>query len=348
MPSGQPVEAWTLIGRGGLTLEVMTLGGIVTKLLAPARDGALRDVVLGFDDLHSYLAGHPYFGAITGRVAGRITNATFALDGHTYQLARNDPPHHLHGGATGFDKRVWNASPVKRVDGAPSLRLTYFSPEGEEGYPGNVHAAVTYTVTHDNVFLIETAVDADRVTPLNLTHHSYFNLAGEGSGTIAGHRLAIFADTFFPADEHMALTGRMESTARYGNDFQRPRWLGEAIPLLYRNHGDLYSLPVNGTQRMRPVAWLEDPASGRVLTVLTTERTLQLYTGSGLDGSLKGKSGTAYARHAGVCLECQGFPDVANMALRKEILIRPGETRRNATAYAFSINRLRDASPQKA
>ena len=156
LPAGQTVEAWTLTGRGGLVLEAITYGGIVTRLLAPAHDGRAVDVVLGFNDFDSYLGGHPYFGAITGRVAGRIANAAFTLDGDTYWLARNDPPHHLHGGLTGFDKRLWSAAPVHREDGAPSLRLKYMSPDGEEGYPGNVQVAVTYTVTDDNRFLIET------------------------------------------------------------------------------------------------------------------------------------------------------------------------------------------------
>jgi aldose 1-epimerase len=337
LPAGQTVEAWTLTGRGGLELEAITYGGIVTRLLAPDRNGNAGDVVLGFNDLDSYLGGHPYFGAITGRVAGRISDAAFTLDGNTYRLARNDPPNHLHGGVEGFDKRLWHATPVDREDGAPSLRLSYHSPDGEEGYPGNVHVAVTYTVTNHNVFLIETEAVSDRITPLSLTHHSYFNLAGESSGSIADHRLEIFASEFVPVDEYMTLTGRLESAARHGNDFQAPRRIGDMIGMLFQRHGDLYALPKRTGSELRLVARLEDPASGRVMTVSTTESYLQFYTGSHLNGARKGKSGVAYAPHAGVCLECEGYPDATNAARRSDIILHPGQTQCHATAYAFSV-----------
>jgi aldose 1-epimerase len=337
LPAGQTVEAWTLTGRGGLELEAITYGGIVTRLLAPDRNGNAGDVVLGFNDLDSYLAGHPYFGAITGRVAGRISDAAFTLDGNTYRLARNDPPNHLHGGVEGFDKRLWSAAPVDHEDGAPSLRFRYHSPDGEEGYPGNVRVAVTYTVTDQNEFLIETEAVSDRTTPLSLTHHSYFNLAGESSGSIADHRLQIFASKFVPVDENLTATGRVESTARNGGIFKTPRWVGDAIGHLYQGHGDLYALPKRKVSEMRPVARLEDPASGRVMTVLTTQHYLQLYTGSQLNCSTKGKSGTAYSRHAGICLECEGYPDAANAARRDDILLHPGQIQRHATAYAFWV-----------
>jgi aldose 1-epimerase len=343
LPAGQTVEAWTLTGRGGLVLEAITYGGIVTRLLAPAHDGSAVDVVLGFNDFDSYLGGHPYFGAITGRVAGRIANAAFTLDGDTYWLARNDPPHHLHGGLTGFDKRLWSAAPVHREDGAPSLRLKYMSPDGEEGYPGNVQVAVTYTVTDDNRFLIETEAVSDRTTPLSLTHHSYFNLTGESSGSIADHRLEIFAGEFIPADEHMIATGRMESTSR-GNNFETPRRMGDAIGNLFQGHGDLYALPKRNGSGMRLAARLEDPASGRVMTVSTTENYLQLYTGSQLNCSTRGKSGVAYARHAGICLECEGYPDASNVARRNDILLHPGQIQRHATSYAFSVRSANEPS----
>jgi aldose 1-epimerase len=327
---------WTLTGRGGLVLEAIAYGGIVTRLLVPGRDGSASDVVLGFNDLDSYLVGHPYFGAITGRVAGRIGNAAFTLDGNTYVLARNEVPNHLHGGVRGFDKRLWSATPVEREDGAPSLRLTYLSPDGEEGYPGNVRIAVTYTVTNHNVFLIETEAVSDRTTPLSLTNHSYFNLAGESSGSIADHRLEIFAGEFVPVNEDMTATGRLEPTSR-GNDFQTPRRIGDAIGLLFKGHGDLYALPKRNGNEMRLAARLEDPASGRVMTVSTTENYLQLYTGSQLKCSSKGKSGVAYGLHAGVCLECEGYPDASNGARRADVLLHPGQTQHRATAYAFSV-----------
>lgn len=332
------MEAWTLTGRRGIVLETITYGGIVTRLLVPGRNGKCDDVVLGLSDLDSYLAGHPHFGAIAGRVAGRITNARFALEGKTYQLACNDPPNHLHGGVCGFDKRVWDATVVRRADGAPSLRLAYRSPDGEEGYPGNVKVSVTYTVTDDNVFLIQTDAEADRATPLNLTHHSYFNLAGEASGSIADHQLEIFASKFVRVDEHLTLTGTMESVARRGNDFRLARRLGDAIPQLFQNHGDFYALPRRPGHEMTLAARLEEPTSGRVMTVSTTQSYLQLYTGSRLSGSCTGKSGAPYGPYAGVCLECQGYADASNTMLGKDILLRPGHTQRHATAYAFSIS----------
>lgn len=337
LPAGQTVEAWTLTGRGGLVVEAITYGGIVTRLLAPDRNGNTGDVVLGFDNLDSYLGGHPYFGTITGRVAGRIAGAAFTLDGHTYRLARNDPPNHLHGGVEGFDKRLWHAMPVDREDGAPSLRLSYHSPDGEEGYPGNVRVAVTYTVTDQNAFLIETEAVSDKTTPLSLTHHSYFNLAGESSGSIADHRLEIFASEFVPVDEHLTATGRLESTSRHGDVFKTPRRVGDVIGHLYQGHGDLYALPKQNGAEPRLAARLEDPASGRVMTVSTTQSYLQLYTGSHLNCSTKGKSGAVYARHAGICLECEGYPDAANAERRNDILLHPGQTQRHATAYAFSV-----------
>jgi aldose 1-epimerase len=270
-------------------------------------------------------------------VAGRIADAAFTLDGHTYQLARNDPPNHLHGGVKGFDKRLWKATAVDREDGAPSLRLSYDSADGEEGYPGNVRVAVTYTVTNQNEFLIESEAVSDRTTPLSLTHHSYFNLAGESSGSIADHRLEIFASEFVPVDENLIATGRVESTAGNGDIFRAPRRVGDAIGRLFQGHGDLYALPKGNGSAMRVAARLEDPASGRVMTVSTTQDYLQLYTGSQLNCSSNGKSGTMYGRHAGICLECEGYPDAANAARREEILLRPGQTQHHATAYAFSV-----------
>jgi aldose 1-epimerase len=337
LPTGEAVDAWTLKGRSGLKLEVISFGGIVTRMLAPGRNGALDDVVLGFDNLESYLGGHPHFGAITGRVAGRIAGAAFSLDGRTYSLAQNDGPNHLHGGRVGFDKRLWDAAPIDRADGAPSLRLSYLSPDGEENYPGNVRVAVTYTVTNDNVFLIETEASSDSLTPLSLTHHSYFNLAGEGSGSIEDHRVTVFADHVVPTDDRLILTGRIEPVRPGVNDLREPRRLGDLIPLLYQHHGDLYTLPAHETDELIEVARVEELTSGRVLTVSTTERYLQLYTGSHLDGTCTGKSGKAYQAHAALCLECEGYADASNELMRSDILLHPGQVQRHRTAYALSV-----------
>jgi aldose 1-epimerase len=337
LPTGEPVDAWTLKGHGGLEVEVINYGGIVRRMLAPGRDGAFDDVVLGFNDLEPYLARHPYLGAITGRVAGRIAHAAFNLEGRTYRLAQNDGPNHLHGGLVGFDKRLWEATPVDRADGAPSLRLTYSSPDGEEGYPGNVQVAVTYTVTDENVFVIETEATSDRTTPLSLTNHSYFNLAGEGAGSIEDHRVAVFADQVVPVNEQLILTGRLEAVRQGVNDLLEPRRIGNVIPLLHHHHGDMYALPAHDEQELVKAARVEDPVSGRVLTVSTMERYVQLYTGSHLDATWTGKSGAIYTPHAALCMECEGYADASNENMRGDILVHPGEVQRRRTAYAFTV-----------
>jgi len=336
LPDGQVVEAWSLLGARGLELEAITYGGVVTRLLAPGRAGKLTDVVLGFNALEDYLSGNAYFGAIIGRVAGRIADAKVLLDGMTYNLFRNDPPNHLHGGWQGFDKKVWKASPVKRPDGAPSLRLSACSPDGEEGYPGTV----TYTVTSENVFHIETNAIADRATPFSLTHHSYFNLAGEAAETVEEHELQVYADKFVPVSADLTPMGRAETVTGESNDFRISRRLGSAIPGLFQRHGDLYRLQPPATNANRralvSAARLVHRESGRVLEVSTTEEYMQLYTGSALDGSMIGKLGTRYCKHAGICFECQGYPDGANAPQMGNIILNAGEKLSQTTAYAFS------------
>jgi len=343
LASGKPVEIWTLEGRGGLVLEAITYGGTVTRLLTPDRDGRLGDVVLGYDNLEGYLAGKFYFGAITGRVAGRIPNATFTLEGQTYSLARNDPPNHLHGGVRGFDKRLWAATPVDHADRVPSLRFSYLSPDGEEGYPGNLQVSVTYTVTDDNVFLIQTEATTDRTTPLSLTHHSYFNLAGHAAGSILDHWVEVLADQYVPLNEHIALTGSLEPV-RGSNDLRKPRLLGDVVPQFFARHGDMFRLPVRAEQQLVTAARLTHKPSGRVLIASTTEAFLQLYTGSHLEGAIRGKAGAAYSRHSGLCLECEAYPDPSNSALRNGMLVIPGHVQRHTTAYAFSIANADDGA----
>lgn len=336
LPTGKPVDAYTLANPGGASLQVITYGGIITSLRLPDRQGRLADVVLGFDRLSDYLADHPYFGAIIGRVAGRVTGGSFQVDGKRCQLALNNPPNHLHGGIVGFDKRVWSATPGVRPDGAPMLRLAYRSPAGEEGYPGNVDVAVTYSLSPDNEVTIEAEATADEPTPLCLTNHSYFNLAGEGSGTIDDHVLQIHADAFVPTDEHFTLLGRREPVAGRGNDFTQPRRIGDALPRLFQAHGDLYLTPDRSASKLQTVAWARDPHSGRQMEVRSTSPCVQFYTGASLDGTLIGKSGRRYPRHAGLCLECQGYPDGANTAEFGDIILRPGGRYRQTTVFAFS------------
>ena len=339
LPSGETIEAYTLDNASGASAQVLTYGGIVTSLRMPDRHGRFVDVVLGFTALAPYVAGHPYFGAIAGRIAGRVSGGRLPVEERVYQLARNDGPNHLHGGYVGLDKRVWNARPMPRGDGAASLQLTYRSPDGEEGYPGNIDIAVTYTLTATNALLVETEARADRVTPLSLAHHSYFNLAGEGSGAIEDHEIQIFSSEIIPADEKMTLSGRRESVAGCACDFRRPRRLGDVLPQLFQTHGDFYLLrevPAAPPARPSLVARVVEPRSGRVLEVSTDESGLQFYTGSALDGTMVGKCGRAYGRHAGLCLECQGYPDAASLPALGDILVRPGQPQRRTTSYAFS------------
>ncbi|MEI8341163.1 MAG: aldose epimerase family protein [Verrucomicrobiota bacterium] len=310
LPTGEQVDAITLRNVFGGSVRVLTLGGIVTSLNVPDRNRPFADVVLGFDRLESYMAPHPYFGAIVGRVAGRIPRGQLVLDGTTYQLAKNNAPNHLHGGCRGLDKRIWRATEVKQSEGSDSVRLTYHSPDGEEGYPGAVDLCVTYTLTADHTFMIESEAIADRITPVNLTHHSYFNLAGEGTGNIFDHQLTVFSGRVFAVDESMAPTGPLGSVTGSAADFTAPRRLGDSIPGLFKNHGDLYFLKRPGATKPVAAAHLSHPSSGRFLTVSTPESCLQIYTGAALDGSLIGNPGGAISDMPASALNVKDFPQL--------------------------------------
>ena len=318
-PGGETQALHTLKNARGFSVQVLPYGATIASVLAPDRHGRFADVVLGLSTPAAYLGEHPYLGAVAGRVAGRISRARFPLEGRVYELAANDGVHHAHGGVTGFSRKLWSVE----AEGPQSLRLACLSPDGEEGYPGTVRTALTYTVTDENAIVLEIEATSDRPTPFSLTQHSYFNLAGQGD--ILDHELQIFAGEFAPMNEDLSLTGRREPVA--ANDFRRPRRLGEAIPQLFHEHGDLYFLPE--AKSVRPAAILRDPASGRVLTVSTDEDCLQLYTGAFLDGR-------PHSPHAGLCLECEGYPDALNTPHLGDITLRPGETFRRTTIFAFS------------
>jgi aldose 1-epimerase len=335
IPSGERIDEYALTNKNGLCLKVITYGGIVTQLWVPDREGRLADVVLGFGNLEQYLAGHPYFGCITGRVAGRLTEGKFSIDGKGFQLAINDPPNHLHGGMVGFDKRIWSATVISEQESR--LQLDYHSPDGEEGYPGNVHVSVFYTLTDANEFVVEYQAVTDKVTPLSLTNHSYFNLAGEGNGRIDDHVLQIFANEYAPADEAMTLLGHRESVAGLANDFILARRVGDAIPGLWKNHGDVYFTNAGKGSSPKPVAKLLNPINGRMMEIHSTEPCLQLYTGVSLDGTLTGKSGRSYGPHEAVCLECEGYPNGVNDPHLGNIILRPDETYRQTTIHKFSV-----------
>jgi aldose 1-epimerase len=334
MPDGLEVEEFRFQNSNGLSANIITYGGIITQLHVPDARGKLADIVLGFDNLAQYFAGHPYFGCIAGRVAGRLTAGKFSLDGRQYSLAINNPPNHLHGGNTGFDKRVWKAEIIDQ--GSESkLSLTCLSPDGEEGYPGNVIAKVTYSLTEQNEFIIEYEATTDKATPLSLTSHSYFNLAGEGSGSMEAHELQIFADEYAPTDENMTLLDIRKALTGAGNDFTQPQRLSDMIPKLWKQHGDNYFVR-HSNAGPAPLAVLTDPKSGRRMEISSTAPCVQFYTGVSLDGSLKGKSGHPYQRHAGLCLECQGYPNGINAPALGDIVLRPGQTYRQTTIHKFS------------
>jgi aldose 1-epimerase len=339
LASGEPVEAYTLTNDAGASAEVLTYGGIVASLRMPDRENRMADIVLGFGDLQGYVEGRAYFGAIVGRVAGRVSDGRIAVDGSSYALARNDGDNHLHGGLRGLDRRVWDAEPSLAPDGAPSLRLTYTSPDGEEGYPGTVNMAVTYTLTASNALVVDTVATTDRTTPVSVAQHSYFNLAGEGSGTVSQHEFMILADEYVPAGDGMRLTDRREQVAGSSADLRFPRRLQDALPALHRGHGDIYLLrarPTAGPQSPSLAARVLDIASGRVLDVFTDESCLQFYTGVALDGTKTGKAGRPYGPHAGFCLECHGYPNALGADGFGDILVHPGRPQRRRTTYAFS------------
>ena len=339
-PDGTKIERHTLVDPASqASVSIITYGAIVTSLHVPDHHGNLADVVLGFDTFDDYLQPHPYFGAIAGRVAGRITNARFSLNEKTYPLALNDPPNHLHGGPIGFDRHIWTAHPVTRPDAAPSLRLTTTSPDGDQGYPGRVEVAITYTLTANLDLIVETEATTDRATPFNLTQHSYFNLSGAGSGSCLDHVLEIPARAYAPTDDRMTLLGRRE-TVTPANDFSTPRRLGDAVDSLHQKHGDLYftraPIPMAAPRASQWVARLHDPISGRQLDVHSDEDCLQFYTGVSLTASTIGKSGRAYGPFTGVCLECEGYADGPNAPALGDIILQPGHTLRRCTRYTFS------------
>ncbi|MEZ5275940.1 MAG: aldose epimerase family protein [Opitutaceae bacterium] len=339
LSTGEPVEAHLLANPSGASVEILTYGGIIRSLKVPDRNGQIKDVVLGFNDFGPYLAGHPFFGAITGRIAGRVSDGKLRVGDREYDLLRNDGRNHLHGGRTGLDKRLWKAAAVSGPDGADSVRLTYHSPDGEEGYPGTVDISVTYTLTSGNALIIDSEALSDQVTPLCLTNHSYFNLAGESAGSIADHELQILAGAFIPTSDDMTLSGQAAPVVDGVNDFRKPRNLGAALPRLFKSHGDVYLLRTPFDVRPKEptlAARVVDRGSGRVLEVLTDESCLQFYTALSLDGSNIGKSGRPYLPHAGLCLECQGYANGADNPVFGDILVRPGEPQRRRTIYAFS------------
>ena len=334
---GQAVELYTLTNKNGLVAKLITYGACLTELHVPDKNGNLSDVVLGFDSLAPYLKEHPYFGVTIGRVANRIAKGQFSLDGKEYTLATNDGPNHHHGGHKGLDKRIWDASEATD-DGAPAVRFAYVSPDGEESYPGNLSIAVTYTLTNDDELRIDYQATTDEPTPVNLTHHSYFNLAGAGRGAILDHELQIAADHYTPVYDTGIPTGDIASVKGTVMDFTEPMEIGTRIDRLTgdpRGYDHNYCLN-SRAGLLALAARLRDPKSGRVMEILTTEPGIQLYTGNHLDGSLTGKEGKVYDKHAGLCLETQHYPDSIHHDDFPSTVLRPGETYTHTTVHRFS------------
>jgi aldose 1-epimerase len=338
-PNGTEVDLYTL-SNGRVTAKVITYGAILTELDAPDKKGETADVVLGFDDLKSYVAGHPYFGATVGRVANRIAKGKFTLDGKEYKVATNNGPNHLHGGLKGFDKVVWKAEAVQAKDGA-GVRFRYHSPDGEEGYPGNLDVSVTYTLTDDNALRIDYEAKTDKATPINLTNHTYFNLAGAGKGDILGHELMLAADKYTPADETLIPTGKIEPVKGTPFDFTTAKPIGKDLKEVKGNPvGYDVNFVLRSGDDKKPAlgARVVEPKSGRVLEMWTTEPGVQFYTGNFLDGKQEGKGGV-YKQYYGFCLEAQHFPDSINQPAFPSVLLKPGQTYRQTTIYKFSVQK---------
>ena len=319
---GQEVRLYTLTNNRGLEISITNYGGAVVSLKAPDRNGSFADVVLGFDTLEEYVRNPRYFGGLIGRHANRIGVGKFVLNGSVIQLTQNNGANHLHGGAKGFDKRVW-----KVVDHDTRLHLEYFSRDGEEGYPGDLKANVTYTLSDENELEIDYTATSDRDTIVNLTNHSYFNLAG--GGDILSHELTLHAGGFTPVSNDLIPTGEIEPVENTRMDFRQSR------PIASGGYDHNFVLSeYNGS--LRPAARLYEPRSGRVLEILTTQPGIQFYSGNFLDGSFNGKGGAVYHQYAGLCLEPQHFPDAPNHQNFPSTVLRAGEVYKHVSVYRFS------------
>ncbi len=334
LESGESVSLFTLKNENGLAATITNYGGIIVSLTAPDRNGDFADVVLGKDSLADYLAGHPYFGCITGRVAGRIAKAHFDLDGHSYDLAVNNGPNCLHGGLKGYDKVLWNAEIVE-LNGVEKLRLSTIDPDGNNNFPGTVNCAVTYALLDDNALEITYTATTDKRTPLNLTNHSYFNL--KGSGNVLGHEVQIFSDAVATIAPDATLLGRKDPVVPGFNDYRQPVALKDRASLTIDNADIHYFLDGGRTAEPRLAAVVREPESGRIMEVLTTEPGVQFYAGLFLsaDGPEAGKNGVIYERSGGLCLETQDYADSVNFPEMGGAVLNAGETFESTTLYRF-------------
>jgi aldose 1-epimerase len=333
---GKPVDLYILTDSGGMVAKVMTYGATLTELDTPDRNGNLDDVVLGFDSIGGYLRKEPYFGATVGRVGNRIAKGRFTLDGQTYQLATNDGPNHLHGGIKGFDKVVWGAEVVQ--GDTPSVRFTYVSKDGEEGYPGNCTVSVTYSITNGNELRLDYTVTTDKATPVNVTNHSYFNLGGAEKGDILGHEVMLNADQYTPVDATLIPTGELKSVEGTPMDFRKWTPIGAHIKEVGGNPVgyDHNFVIIGGGGKLSLVAGVYEPKSGRAMEVSSTEPGVQFYSGNFLDGTITGKKGVVYNQYWGLALETQHFPDSVNHPNFPSYVLKAGGTYHSTTIYRFA------------
>jgi aldose 1-epimerase len=336
---GVAVTLYTLTNDNGLEANITNYGGIIVSLFAPDQAGNRADVVHGFDSLDGYLGKHPFFGCAVGRFANRIAGGKFTLNGVEYTLALNNGPNHLHGGLQGFDKKVWASQPFEQA-GAVGLTMRYRSPDGEEGYPGNLDVTMVYTLTAQNELKIEYTAAADQSTIINLTNHTYFNLAGKGD--ILGHQLMINADYFTPVNENLIPTGELRAVAGTPHDFSQLTAIGNRInqadEQLQRAGGYDHSYVLNARGNLAVLsARVVEPGSGRVLEMYATQPAVQLYTGNFLDGSLTGKGGRVYHKRSAFCLETQHYPDSPNQPDFPSTVLNPGQEYHHTTVYKFGV-----------
>ncbi len=334
MPDGNSIERFTLKNSSGMEVQVMTYGATLTSVRVPDRNGHFDNVTLALDTVDDYLAGHPLFGSVVGRFANRIKDATFVLDGQTHELTRNAGRNHIHGGSRGFHKLLWQPT-TSIEEGSGQVSLSLVSPDGQEGYPGQLETTVTYALTGKNELVMKYLARCSKPTIVNLTNHAYWNLSGAGSGDVLGHELTIHAKRYLATDKAKVPTGKVLAVESSPLDFRRPHAVGSRIKQVPGGYDHCYVLQMKPSGKLRKAATVRDPGSGRVMEVFTTQPGVQLYTANGLSSRFK-IGGVSYGKYHGLCLETQDFPDAPNHKHFPSSELRPGETYQETTAHRFS------------
>ena len=332
---GEKVTLYTCTNANGLVLKMIDYGAIVVSVDVPDKNGELANVNLGFDKLDGYIQRHPYFGATVGRFCNRIAGGKFSVGDEEYTLAKNNGPNHLHGGLKGFDKQMWKVKKLKQ-DGGVGLKFSRTSPDGEEGYPGNLDVNVVYTLTNENELKVEFTAKTDKATAINLTNHNYWNLAGAGAGTILDHELEVMSDHYLAVDDTLIPTGKLADVKGTPLDFTKPHKIGERIKQIKADpvgYDHCYALRNQDSSKLALAARVKEPTSGRVMEIYTTQPGIQLYSGNFLDGS---EGGNGYKQYEGFCLETQHYPDSPNQPDFPSVILKPGEKFAQTTVHRFS------------